>query len=194
MRVYLLRNSINGKCYVGQTRLDLRKRIWDHKATANSGATTPLYHAIRKYGWSAFEVETLEECVDLADLDMAERYWIGVYRSLAPDGYNLETGGYSGKTHGPESRRKIGDAHRGKVVSAETRRKQSEAKEGRQLTDEQRRLWSQVKLPGMTRAVADQILADHKSGMSIRTLAPLHGFSRWTIARLVKGQLPVPDR
>lgn len=129
--VYLATNSANGKRYVGQTRQGLAARKSGHKhaalSTDNEGV---FYDAIRKYGWGAFEWEVLEECVDLIDLDMAERFWIDCYGTLAPNGYNLETGGWGRKEISQQTRDKIGAAQRGKTVSAETRRKIGEANKG----------------------------------------------------------------
>lgn len=106
MIVYLIRNTVDGKCYVGQTVRDFERRIVEHRSAAKKGKGR-LYNAIRKYGWENFESEVLEECVDAADLDMSERFWIRAYNSLSPNGYNLKGGGHDNHTLSREVRDKI---------------------------------------------------------------------------------------
>lgn len=193
MIIYLIRNTINGKCYVGQTRCELRKRLWDHKGALNTRRYDhlPLYRAIRKYGWDAFEIEVLEECVDEADMDMAERFWIKTYDALIPSGYNIETGGSRNKRLSAETRTRIGDAHRDKVVSAETRAKQSARRLGRVASQEERANISRGKLlaNGLDEQKISAMKRLHEEGVSVRSLARMYPFSRATIARIVSGHV-----
>ena len=93
MRIYKITNTQNGKQYVGQTKLKLNKRFTDHVAAANSGSTSIIHNAIRKYGRDAFKVELLEECHSFEELDRAERKWIAALNTVTPHGYNIEEGG-----------------------------------------------------------------------------------------------------
>ena len=45
--IYLIRNLVNGKGYVGQTILTSRKRWSLHKSGARRGEGFPIYRAIR---------------------------------------------------------------------------------------------------------------------------------------------------
>lgn len=147
MYVYLIRNKVNGKCYVGQTTQDVNVRLRNHRNKANMSKPSrlPIHQAIKKYGWEAFDKFVLEVCDTVEALDHAERIWIAEYDCLVPNGYNLESGGgkaireihpdsrqrmseaHMGHTrHTDESRKAIGDARRGHVKSEEERRLRSE--------------------------------------------------------------------
>lgn len=105
--VYLMRNKINGKKYVGQT-LSHRKnhekfrpfgevgRFKDHVSEAMCNTKTKqcryLNAAIRKHGADAFEVSVLAYC-EVKDLDALEIQFIKEQNCLAPHGYNLTSGG-----------------------------------------------------------------------------------------------------
>ena len=86
--IYLVRNKINGKQYIGQK----------HSETFCPdyfGSGVYLQRALRKYGVSNFEhVKVLEWCATKEDLDRAERSWIDYYHAVeSPDFYNLAKGG-----------------------------------------------------------------------------------------------------
>lgn len=62
MIVYLIRNTANGKCYVGKTSRPLWHRWSQHKAEARlNRMDTPLYHDMRVYPLHCFEIEALVE-------------------------------------------------------------------------------------------------------------------------------------
>lgn len=85
-----------GKCYIGQTIQDPRKRWSKHKTLAEKNATEgccpALSNAIRKYGWDNFTKEILLTC-DVKELDMHEIRLIREYKAESPHGYNLSSGG-----------------------------------------------------------------------------------------------------
>lgn len=146
MIVYLITNRLNGKHYVGQTVLPIGRRITCHKSHSRNGhGTAPLHAAIRKYGWENFQWEILENCEDQADLDMAERFWIRAYNSLAPNGYNRETGGSRRKGVSDETKEKIAASNRGKRHSDATKRLMSVSASN--LPDEVKRLRSRKRKP-----------------------------------------------
>jgi group I intron endonuclease len=103
--VYLLTNTTNGKPYVGQTTMSLGQRGAAHAASATSrGRRTALANALRKHGPDAFTMQPIVSAPDALTLDCLERFWIGVCGSIAPGGYNLTSGGETGKKHTPGSR------------------------------------------------------------------------------------------
>lgn len=116
-RIYLVRNVLNGKGYVGLTTLPLKSR-WDlHVQAARRGLKETLLHqAIRKYGAESFTVESLEEAETLDELNALERRYIRSLSTRAPGGYNLSAGG--GGTPGvkwsDESKRRASAAARKK--------------------------------------------------------------------------------
>lgn len=92
MYVYVVRNLINGKVYVGQTK-NPRNRKASHFYAGRTGVERPLYRAMRKYGFENFEFEILEECENDV-VNTREEHWVSHFDSNNPDkGYNLTKGG-----------------------------------------------------------------------------------------------------
>lgn len=89
--IYLIKNNINNKCYIGQS-INIMRRWWEHKARAfncnNNCYNKPLYNAIRKYGIENFSIEILEECSE-EQLNEKEYYYIQKNNTLVPNGYNI---------------------------------------------------------------------------------------------------------
>lgn len=94
--IYLIRNNINNKVYIGQTINSIATRWAQHKAEAKRGIPDVYFiRALRKYGCDNFTVEQLEECVDSA-LDEREQYYIKLFQSNNHNiGYNSTIGGNS---------------------------------------------------------------------------------------------------
>lgn len=92
--IYVLRNKINDKIYVGQTT-NLAKRRREHKAKDRvSTKRSPLYQSIQKYGFENFEMISIEEFESPSETDDAEEFWIQYFQSRNRDiGYNLAAGG-----------------------------------------------------------------------------------------------------
>ncbi len=113
----------NDKIYVGQT-LNFKGRVSAHKNAAKQGTyNTPLYNAIRKYGWENIDKEILVYCLP-EDADELERLYINKFNTLDHKyGYNLDSGGVLNKTHSKSTRAKISQANKNK--SAHTFRTQS---------------------------------------------------------------------
>lgn len=105
--IYVLTNSITGKRYVGQTK-DIARRILEHSKGKEPFA---IGRAVAKYGWQVFSLEILELCSE-DNLNGAETAWIARLGTLAPNGYNLNTGGGQGRTVTEEVRARISEATR----------------------------------------------------------------------------------
>lgn len=92
--IYKIQNTINGKCYIGQS-VDIHRRWNDHKSSAfnpnNESYHQHLYRAIRKYGLHNFEFSVLEECT-VNELNPKERAYITQFDSFC-NGYNQTLGG-----------------------------------------------------------------------------------------------------
>ena len=91
MIIYKITNKINGKVYIGQTTKTLEWR-WKHHCNVKS-CCTYLRKALDKYGVENFTIEQIDSAVTQDELNEKERYWIKHYNSLAPNGYNLTSGG-----------------------------------------------------------------------------------------------------
>lgn len=119
--IYLHRNKINGKPYIGQTvhQDDLNKRTYSngngYKGKNKNGNDSKFWRAIQKYGWDNFEHIFLEK--DIPTLEIAnkrEQYWISFYDSYK-NGYNSTLGG---------------DGAKGRIVTEEEREYRSKLYSG----------------------------------------------------------------
>jgi len=119
---YLITTTKSHKAYVGQTINTMEHRWYEHKQCArmldeyNRGVakfnTTSvmfahiknslLYKAMVKYGIDTFSIQLLEELDDDC-LNEAETWYIELYNTLTPNGYNLTSGGDSRYRHAPQS-------------------------------------------------------------------------------------------
>lgn len=90
-KIYIHKNKINGKVYVGQTKQRLKRR-WNN---GNGYVQCPyFYNAIQKYGWDNFEHILLDEHLTKEEADTKEQDYIKYYKSSSPEfGYNISNGG-----------------------------------------------------------------------------------------------------
>ena len=110
VEIYIIRNTINGKSYVGQAVSHILNhkryrpygsigRFKCHVSEAYSDKAKQcryLNNAIRKYGKDKFVVEILESC-SVSDSNDREQYYIKYCNTLYPEGYNLTFGGNKSK-------------------------------------------------------------------------------------------------
>lgn len=96
MLIYMLLNTIEERCYVGQTTKSLQARWTEHKAQARGGAITPLHAALRKWdSEDLWERVVLQNCYNLEQLDQAEAAWIQICNALETGvGYNVRPEGF----------------------------------------------------------------------------------------------------
>lgn len=99
--IYLFKNKINNKCYVGQS-LDIRRRFNKHMLRMRNNWNYPLYNALNKYGLDNFDYLIIEK-IDIENIDIKEAtkklneleiFYIEKYDSFN-NGYNLTIGGDS---------------------------------------------------------------------------------------------------
>ena len=92
-RIYIIRNTVNDKIYVGQTHVSINLRFQNHLSAARRGLDYVMGKAIRKYGEDKFYVELLEECL-IEELNEREQYWISFFKATDYKfGYNMSIGG-----------------------------------------------------------------------------------------------------
>jgi hypothetical protein len=90
VKIYLIRNRINGKGYVGQTTGTIKQRWSSHVCAANSRKGCPiLSRAIRKYSPQSFSISVLATAHNCEDLNRLEASYIAALRTLTPNGYNV---------------------------------------------------------------------------------------------------------
>jgi hypothetical protein len=87
--IYQIRNTVNGKCYVGQTRRRLVSHRWSQHKRRPDGI---LKFAFASHGLDKFEFSVICE-IPNEELNDREVKEISERRTLAPNGYNLQTGG-----------------------------------------------------------------------------------------------------
>jgi len=123
--IYQIRNTVNGKCYAGQTKQRWVSQRWNGHRTRPDGI---LKFAFASHGLDKFEFSVIceipnEELNDREVREIAER------RTLAPNGYNLQTGGGAYEQH-EETKLRISEAnkisHTGVKLSEEHARRISE--------------------------------------------------------------------
>jgi len=102
-KLYKITNTVNGKLYIGITKLPIQQR-WAKHLKDSLFPKYPLHHAINKYGKENFIVELLEESIDRAYISNLEEPSILKYNSRN-NGYNVAKGGYGGDL-GTEARAK----------------------------------------------------------------------------------------
>jgi len=130
--IYMFKNSINGKRYIGSSD-NLKRRFCEYFNT-NYLLRNPsmgICCALLKHGSSNFSITILEYC-EVADLLIRERY----YWDLFNPEYNIAkdpTAPMSGRNHSEESKTKISDAmtgenhpNYGKTMPDETKKKISD--------------------------------------------------------------------
>ncbi len=130
MLIYLIRNKINGKMYVGQTERSLAERWLEH---IHSAAKYPLYHAFRKYGVENFELVQITTADNQEQADRLEQALILICRSHGR-GYNQTDGGKRGaRGHklSEQAKDKLRKYRLGRKASVATRKRISEVQLGR---------------------------------------------------------------
>ena len=95
--VYLVRNKLSGKCYVGKTTRVLSERWHEHIRDArNQRKSGVFYDDLRKLGVGAFEISVLGEADCQRRLNQIERKYIRRYDAVN-SGYNQSAAAHGGR-------------------------------------------------------------------------------------------------
>ena len=113
--IYKITNKVNNKIYIGFTSKSIEKRFKQHcyLAEYKHGNTYSIIHkAINKYGVENFSIETIYSGENKEEVLSKEDYYINLYNSYIPNGYNIAKGGnnppsWEGKRHTEETKEKI---------------------------------------------------------------------------------------
>ena len=90
-KVYMHKNKVNGKVYIGQTSQSLNRRWNNGKGYASCKF---FNRAIEKYGWDNFEHLLLNDNLSKDEADKLEKLYIQKYECYKPEcGYNVSLGG-----------------------------------------------------------------------------------------------------
>lgn len=118
--IYKITNLSTSKEYVGQAVSHIlnnnkyrphghQGRFRSHISEAFSTKKNQCHYlnnAIRKYGVNDFVVELIEYC-SINEVDKKEIYYIKMFNTLYPHGFNLKNGGGNVFTHSDESKKRV---------------------------------------------------------------------------------------
>lgn len=115
--IYIIKNSINDKVYIGQTKNSLEYRFSRHKTRIkDKNQNSALYAAFRKYGIENFWIESIEEGdFSKEELNEKEIYYIQKFNSVSPNGYNMQYGGNCSNVS-DETKEKMREIMKGREV------------------------------------------------------------------------------
>ena len=119
--IYVIKNIINGKIYIGQTSKNLFIRFKEHKRDSKkiNFYNMLIYKGMNKYGTENFLIRPVDiiKCSTLTDfkrkLDQLEVYYINIFETTNKDiGYNLTNGGggCTGRILSETTKKKISDS------------------------------------------------------------------------------------
>lgn len=146
--VYLHRNKINNKVYIGITMRSPEER-WG-KDGGNYKTSPHFYASIQKYGWDNFEHIILHTGLTKEEACLKEQSLIKEYNSMDKEyGYNSTSGGevftVSKETIKKMSKAMMGNTNGlGHSCSEAKKKKISEAQKGRKLTEEHKQKLSEA--------------------------------------------------
>lgn len=160
MIIYKITNKVNGKVYIGQTTRSIEKRWKEH--INHKSHCSALHSAIVRYGAEKFCVEVIDVAASIDELNTKEAYWIEKYKSIAPYGYNLDSGGKNKiicqftRDKMSKSRKGVSKPHTGIPRSEKTKEKISLANKGHPyypgvLTEDGRKRISQAQSISVSR-------------------------------------------
>lgn len=88
--IYLLRNKLNDKVYVGSTKDLYRRWVYGYIYFAKKDfpPRRGIEMAIKHHGIKAFNLEILERVEDISKLGEREQFWINYYQPFGERGYN----------------------------------------------------------------------------------------------------------
>lgn len=186
MIVYVARNRLNGKLYVGKTVVSLSHARQRHHQRAKYiwkyGVFSRFYTALRKYGTDAFEWAVVYHGTSDADIQRKERELIARWNTMSSDaGYNMTPGGDggAGKTLSDEHKEKLRKAFSqeknpqfGKVGALhpafgnrhtqEAKQRIAQAHKGRAVSKETRRKLSQTRIAMFAEQKAARVERDRQ--------------------------------
>ena len=129
--IYLLRNTANGKVYIGKTEKLACERLAEHIKESSRGSDRRLCQAIRKHGSDKFLLEIIEHISEEQSSER-ERFWIAHFKSKDYKfGYNMTDGGEGapGRKSREDTCRKISEAMKKRIseMSDEERKNMTKA-------------------------------------------------------------------
>lgn len=116
MQIYICKNIINDKFYIGKTKRTIEKRKKEHIADAFFYNSKNLFHmALRKYGIENFEWKTMAFCDNEEELSELEEFFISEMRDSFGKNflYNMTSGGEGLKNPCDITRKRMSESRMG---------------------------------------------------------------------------------
>ena len=104
--IYLTTDTTNGMQYVGQHHYN------KEELDSNYHGSGHIIRQIYKKRPETLKEEYIKTCYSEEEMNNDEKYYIKLYDTLWPNGYNLEEGGRGG-VPSEETRRKLSETHKG---------------------------------------------------------------------------------
>lgn len=119
--IYIIKNKLNNKQYVGQTLFLVEDR-WTAHIQGTQIHSSAIQQAIQKYGVENFIFQEIFSCSDEQELNAKEVYFINFFNTFGKQGYNKTSGGDSSSMKfSDEVRKKMSNAKLGKPSNNKTR-------------------------------------------------------------------------
>ena len=200
--IYLITDTTNGKQYVGQHHYD------KEELDSNYHGSGHIIKMIYKKRPHTLKEVYLKTCYTQEELDEWEKYFIFLYDTLWPNGYNLQEGGNGGvpceetrrkmgeskKNMSEEVRKKISESLKGKTLSEEVRNKISESLKGKQFSEETRRKLSDANKGKTLSEEVRKKMSDAKKGKPAPNKGiPMSEEARKKMSDAKKGK-PAPNK
>lgn len=172
--IYIATNKINGKSYIGQTtKNNFLRRKKGHINEAKKRKTI-FHNALLKYDPDNFEWKTLIIC-EMNELDYYEIECIRVFKTLAPNGYNAETGGNKNKQASQETKNKQSKMRKGKLLSEKHKESLKEARKYVIMSEETKNKISIANLGKTLTLDHKQKISKARTGKYIGEKSPNYG-------------------
>lgn len=189
--IYVIKNHVNSKVYVGQTWETIEERFKKHKTGKNT--CSKLANAFSKYGRDSFYAELITVCPNQELADYNEILFIQKFDSIK-NGYNIKGGGSKGK-HSQETKDKIAASNRialkGNVISDQTKKKLSASLKGKSKPPRTLNHTSNIKISRrkqskFTIEIIQMIRQDYSTGLfTHKQLAMKYNSNKRTITDIV---------
>jgi len=113
--IYVIKNDVNEKLYVGQTTYGVKQRFSNHISSSRN-VKTALYGAFKKYGVESFKIFKVIKLDNKEEMDEMEMFLIDELNTIYPHGYNMTKGGEGsiGRIVKDETKLKISQSTSGK--------------------------------------------------------------------------------